>query len=187
MIYPQKLNSKKGEIILNIFIIFSIILAASLILINKLTTPQVPWAAIANCGIIYVWITLFYTIKKGTNIAGHVLLQTIIMSMAALYIDSIIGFKEWSINIAVPIILMLANIIMFIVTIISHRDYIKYAICQLLIVIISIGTFILISKENIEFKVLINIANGISILNLLVSLCLCYKDIKEAIIRKIHM
>ena len=182
MIYPQKLSSKKGEKILRILLIASIGVALILIIINKLTSPQVPWAALANCGIIYTWITVIYSIKRSANIAGHVLLQTIITSMVVLYIDNAIGFKGWSVNIAIPIILMIANSTMLILTIISYNKYIRYAIYQLIIVLISLITITLT-----DFKVLSKIAALISILSLCISLILCYKDVKEAIIRKIHM
>ena len=156
-------------------------------IINKMITPKIPWAAIANCGIIYTWLTVIYSIKRRSNIAGHVLLQIIIISMAMLYIDDKIGFSGWSINIAVPIILIAANVIMLILTIISYRKYIKYAIYQLTIVLISVSSFSFITKGVIEFEILWKITNGISILNLIITIILCYKDIKEAIIRKIHM
>ena len=105
MIYPQKLSSKNGEKILKILLIISIVIALLLVLINKLTTPQIHWAALANCGIIYIWITVIYSIKKGTNIAGHVLIQTVLVSIVMLYIDRTIGFKGWSIYIGIPIII----------------------------------------------------------------------------------
>lgn len=187
MIYPQKLNSKKGEIILKVLMIFSVMLAVLLIIINKITTPGIPWSGIANCGIIYIWVTVMYSIKRSNNIAGHVLLQTIIMAMVVLYIDEKIGFYGWSFNIAIPIILIVANIIMLILTVISYKKYIKYAIYQLAIVLISLSPFILMTRKNIELQLLGKVASVISVLNLLVTLVLCYKDIKEAIIRKIHM
>lgn len=187
MIYPQKLSSKKGQIILNIFLIISIIIAILLVVINKLTTPNIPWSALANCGVIYIWITVIYSIKKSTNIAGHVLLQIIAMSAAILYIDSRLGFKGWSVNIAVPIILIVANITMLILTLVSYKKYIKYAICQLIIVIMSLASMIIITNNVMELKILSLIAIIISTLNLVITLILCYKDLKEAIIRKIHM
>jgi len=187
MIYPQKLSSKKSDIILKILIVLSIILSILLVIINKITTPGIPWSAIANCGIMYVWITVIYSIKRSTNIAGHVLLQIIIISIAMLYIDKQIGFKAWSINIAIPIILITANIIMLILTIVSCKRYIKYAIYQLVIVLISLFSIYLMLDKIIEFKTLGIISVIMSIINLLVTLVLCYKDVKEAIIRKIHM
>ena len=92
MIYPQKINSKKGDKIIYSLITASIIVAVILFVINKLTTPQIHWAALANCGIIYTWLTVMYSIKKGTNIAGHVLIQTILVSIVLLYIDKTIGY-----------------------------------------------------------------------------------------------
>ena len=187
MIYPQKLSSRKSEKIIKILLIASIVTAIVLITINKLTTPRIPWAALANCGIIYIWITVMYSIKKGSNIAGHVLVQIILISMAILYIDEKIGFKGWSINIAIPIILIVANIIMLILTIVNHKEYIKYAIYQLIIVLISLMPIILIIKKMIQLELLSKISIVISILNLLISLIFCYRDVKEVIIRKFHM
>lgn len=182
MIYPQKLSSKNGEKILRVFLCLSVVIAIILVIINKLTTPNIHWAALANCGIIYTWITVMYSIKRSTNIAAHVLLQTIIISMVVLYIDKTIGFKGWSINIAIPIIIMVANTTMLILTIISHNKYIRYAVYQLIIVLISLITIALT-----DFKVLSKIAASLSIFSLAISLIFCYKDVKEAIIRKFHM
>lgn len=187
MIYPQKLSSKKGQKILNIFLICSFLIAIILVIINKFTTPKIHWAGLANCGIIYIWITVLYSIKRGTNIAAHVLLQTIAISLAMLYIDYRIGFQRWSINIAVPIILIVANITMLILTIVSYKRYIKYAICQLVIVIMSFISIFFITNNFIEMKALSTSAIIISIFNLLITVILCYKELKEAIIRKIHM
>ena len=187
MIYPQKISSKKSELIINILLSVSIIIALILVAINKLTTPQIPWAALANCGIIYIWITVIYSIKKGTNIAGHVLNQTILASIALLYIDNRIGYHGWSVYIGIPIVLMVANITMLILTMISYKRYIKYAIYQLIIVLLSFAPIILIINNVIEMKFLIRISMEISSFSFIVSLILCYKDIKEAIVRKIHM
>ena len=187
MIYPQKLSSKKGEILLKILLAVSVFLAILLFVINKLTTPKIHWAALANCGLVYGWITVIYSIKKGTNIAGHVLLQTIIASVAVLYIDDRIGFIGWSINIAIPIILIIANSTMLILTIVTHKNYIKYAIYQLMIVLISLVMASIILNKIMNLKILSYIAIGISVLNLCISLFLCFKDVKDALIRKFHM
>ncbi|MBO5348833.1 MAG: hypothetical protein J6A89_03310 [Clostridia bacterium] len=187
MIYPQKISYKKSKKIINICLVISIAIAIMLIIINKLTTPEIKWSALANCGIIYTWITVMYSIKSGNNIAGHVLIQTILTSIVTIYIDNAIGFKGWSIYIANPIILITANSTMSILTIISYKKYIKYAIYQLIIVLISMIQIILFLRSIMELKILNNISIGISIFNLILSLVLCYKDIKDAIVRKFHM
>ena len=165
----------------------SAIVAIVLVIINKLTTPKIGWAAIANGGIIYVWIVLFYSIKKRINIAGHVLLQTIIVSILVVFIDYKLGFKTWSISIGIPVIVMISNITMFVLTIISHKKFIKYAIYQLTILVFSLLPIIFITEDIVQNKVLSMISVGISTLNLVLTLMLCAKDIKEAVVRKVHM
>lgn len=187
MIYPQKMSSKKGEKVLKILLAVSVVLGIILVVINKLTTPTIYWAGLANCGIIYTWITVLYSIKKSTNVAGHVLLQTIISLQAILYIDYRIGFRGWSINIAIPIALMIANATMLILTIVTRKNYIKYAIYQLMIVLISLILMWLIWDKVVKLKVLCYIAIAIATVNFLISLILCFKDVKEAVVRKFHM
>ena len=165
----------------------SVFIAILLIVINKLTTPRIPWAAIANGGIIYAWIVLFYSIRKNINIAGHVLLQTIAISILTIYIDYELKFKGWSIDIVVPILVIISNITMLVLTIVSHKEFIKYAIYQLLIVLFSLLPIILVTENMVQNKTLSIVASVISILNLGLSLILCARDVKEAVIRKFHM
>lgn len=187
MIYPKKLNSKKSNLLVKILLFVSFSISIILTIINKLTTPNIPWAMLSNAGIIYIWITVLYSINKNVNIAGHVLVQTIAISLLVAFIDYQLGFKGWSLSIAIPIIIIVSNITMLVLTIVSHKKYIKYAIYQVGIVILSMIPVILISENIVEEKTLSVIASGISILNLILTLILCAKDMKEAIIRKFHM
>ncbi len=54
MIYPQKLSSKKNNIIIKISLIASLGLAVIFIILNRILTPQIHWSAIANATIIYI-------------------------------------------------------------------------------------------------------------------------------------
>ena len=187
MLYPQKLSSKKTNILLRVMLLVSLAIAGVLILINKLTSPEVHWAALANAGIIYIWITVIYSLNKNINIAAHVMIQTIAISILTVFIDYRIGFTGWSLELSIPIILIIANITMFILTIVSHRKYIRYAIYQLVICIFSMIPLYLIYENYVYQAVLSYIAIGISILNFLLTIILCAKDVKEAIIRKFHV
>lgn len=187
MIYPQKLNSKKSNLIVKIGLAFSFALAILFVTLNRIITPQIHWAAIVNATILYIWIVLFYTIREKINIAGHILLHAIAISILNIYIDYKLGFKGWSINVAIPIIVIISNITMLVITIVSHKQFIKYAIYQLFIVFFSIIPVGLLT-ENITHNAILSItASAISIINLIVSLVWCTKDVKEAIARKVHM
>ena len=155
-------------------------------MINRFTTPEIPWAAVANAGIIYAWVTVIYSIKKNINIAGHVVVQIMALSALTAYVDYKLGWKAWSINIAIPIMIIVANITMFILTIVSHKKYVKYVMYQFIIVIFSMLPIILIQENIIKSGILNIISSGICFINFILCLVLCTKDIKEAIIRKFH-
>lgn len=186
MIYPEKIKAKKSDQIIKILISISIGIALLLWLTNKLTTPTIPWAALANAGILYSWVVVIYAIKRNVNIAGHVLLQLIALSSLTVYIDYVLGMKGWSINLSIPIMIIVANLTMLVLTIVSYKKYIKYAMYQLGIVIFSMLPVVLVTEHMVENKILTMIATGISVLNFLLCLLLAAKDMKEVIFRKFH-
>lgn len=187
MIYPKKINANKSEKIIKISIMISILVAIILTLINRLTTPNIPWAAIANSGIIYLWIVVWYSVEKNINIAGHVLIQSLAVSLLTAFIDYKIGFTGWSLSISIPIIIIIANATMLVLTIISYKKYIKYAIYQLIILLFSILPIIFISEKLIKFDTLSIISIIISIINLAITMILSFRDVKDAIVRKFHI
>ena len=187
MIYPEKIKAKKSDQIMKQLISVSVGIAIILVLINKLTTPTIPWAALANAGILYSWVVVIYAIKKNINIAGHVLLQLIALSSLTIYIDYVLGMKGWSINLAIPIMIMIANLTMLVLTIVSYKKYMKYAMCQLVIVLLSMLPVLLVTEHIVEDKTLSIVATGISVLNFLLCLMLAARDIKEAVLRKFHI
>lgn len=187
MLYPQKLSSKKSNLIIKILLGVSLLIAIVLIIINKLTTPTIHWAALSNAGIIYTWITVIYSINKRTNIAGHVMIQAIAISILTTYIDYNLGFKGWALEISIPIIIIIANFTMLVLTIVSHRRYIRYAIYQLIICLYSLLPIYFIQKDLVDNNVLSYVAIGISILNFILTIILSAKDVKDAIVRKFHL
>ena len=178
MLYPKKLSSKKSNMLIKILLGVSFSLAIILTIMNKLTTPNIHWAALANAGIIYAWIT---------NIAGHVMIQAIAISLLTTYIDYNFGFKGWSLEISIPIIIMIANMTMLVLTIVSHRKYVRYAIYQLVICVYSLIPIYFIQRDLIDHYVLSYIAIGISIVNFILTIVLSARDVKEAIVRKFHI
>lgn len=187
MIYPEKIKAKKSDKIIQILLSISIGMALILVVINKLTTPSIPWAAFVNAGILYSWVVVMYSIEKNINIAGHVLLQTIALSLLTFYIDYKLGRKGWSINIAIPIMIMIANVTMLVLTIVSYKKYIKYAIYQLMIVFFSMLPVVFVTEHMVQDRILSIVASGISVLNFVLCLVLCARDVKEEIVRKFHM
>lgn len=82
---------------------------------------------------------------------------------------------------------MVANVTMFVLTIVSFKKYTKYAIYQLIIVFLSLNQYILASRGIMELGLLNKIAIGISLFNFVVSIFLSYKEFYKALKCKFHM
>lgn len=187
MLYPNKINAKKSKKVVEILLVVSFIILVTLVILNKTINPKVPWSQICIIGMIYVWIITIYSVNKNTNIAAHVLLQTIAVSITMLLIDMCLGFSKWSVSIVIPVIVIIANISMLVLTLISHKKYIRYTIYQLILCVLSTTPFIMLTTHFIEDKILVYVATGISILNFLITIILCKKIISEELKRKFHM
>lgn len=187
-LYPRIRNVKKDNIAIKIMAIISIVVSTVCLIINICTTTRYMWSLIVIVGIIYSWVTVMYSIYRNVNIASNVMVQLIAISILAICIDHIIGYTGWSLNLAIPIIIMVANTTMFILTIASFHKY-KYAIYQLIIFVLSIIPLVILlfSDEIITKKLLTIISTSIALFTFVFSLILCGKTIIEELDRRLHM
>ena len=135
-LYPKVRNVKKASLASIIMIILSVITITVCVIVNLCTSTRYLWCLIVIAGIIYAWITAMYSIHRNVNIGSSVTLQFIIISILTIVIDLIFDYKGWAINLAIPIIIMVANVTIFVLTLVSLRRYYKYAIYQLIISVI---------------------------------------------------
>lgn len=187
MLYPKIQNIKKNKMIEYALLIISVIVSIILLIINKITSDHYIWALLSIFGIIYAWITVIYSIKKHKNIASHVLLQTIILSLLLIGIDYILGFYKWSFSIAIPIVIIIANITMLILNIVSHKKYIKYAIYQFIIFLCSMLPLVWIFLGITKQIILPVIALGVAGFSFILCVILSGKEMKEELARKFHL
>ena len=156
MIYPKRINSKKVDVFLNIFILCVVILSILLLLINYLTTPNIYWSHLCILGFIYIFFTVRHSVTKARNVSGTVLFQTVLLAFLMYFVDYRLGYKGWSFSIFIPILIIIANITMFILTIVNHKHYGKNVINQLVIVILSVSIIYFVYKGYAKYNLIIN-------------------------------
>ena len=187
MIYPKRLNSRNGELAIKIVEISVLTISIILLIINRIVTPNLYWSHLSIAGMIYALIAASYSIRNGRSIAGHVVVHSILASLITIYIDYRLGFIGWSLTIAVPIIIMVANATMFTITIFTYKHYGRNAANQLFTLLFSIIANIVIFQQMHSYSILAIIAMGISSVNFLLSIILCFRDLKEEIIKKFNI
>lgn len=187
MLYPNIKNVKKSRALMNISIIVTVFISITLLLINYALQKRFNWSIIAIIGIIYTWNTIMFSLKKGINLASSVALQTVQILILLFFIDLIFGFGKWSFLIGFPIVTIVSNLIMCILTIIKYRKYVKYAIYEILVLTLGILSNLIIIAVFKERAILNIISLGCTLLNLIVVVCLNGKAIWIELQKKFHI
>ena len=188
-LYPKVRNVKKGNIAIKIMFIISLIVAVTCLIINACTSTIFLWSLIVVAGIIYTWVTVTYSVKRNINIASSVMIQLIAISVLTVCIDYILGYSGWAINLAIPIIIMVANITILVLTVVSVHRYYKYALYQLIIFVLSmIPLFIFFAFPGvIVAPIFMIISSSIAVFTFVLSLILCGRSIIDELDRRLHM
>ena len=187
MLYPKIKNIKKSRAMMNISIIITIFISITLMLINFSFQKKLNWSIIAILGILYVWNTVVFSLKKGINLASSVLFQTIQILIILFFIDFIFGFKKWSFFIGFPIVNIISNLIMVILTIVKYKKYVQYAIYEIIILFLSILSNFIIMVV-FKYRIVLNIISlCFAILNLIIVTVLNGKALKIELQKKFHI
>ena len=187
MLYPKLSNVKRNNIIFIASIAISVIIINILLIINVLVDKTNHWSMLCIAGIICAYGTVIYTKKRNVNIASNVFAQCLLVSLLILAIDYFLGYRGWSINIAIPIVVIVANSTLMILTIISRKRYIRYAVYHMLTFLFSMIPLILLLSGILENKVLTIVSSGIAGLSLLLTIILCGKAMWEETKKRLHV
>ncbi len=188
-LYPKVRNVKKANLARIIMVIISIVIILATIIVNLCTSTRYLWCLIVIAGIIYAWITVMYSIHRNVNIGSSVTLQFIIISLLSIVIDLIFDHKGWAVNIAIPIIIIIVNVTMLVLTLCSINRYYKYAIYQLIIFVFSMIPLVIYFAFDaiITMPILTIISSSITVFTFIMSLILCGKNIVGELDRRLHM
>ncbi len=187
ILYPEISNIKKSNLLIKMLLLGSIILGIILLILNMFFGQKYHWAYLSIAGIIYTWITVLTAIKKDVNIATHVMLQVIAAFIITVIIDLCIGYKGWSIKLAFPIITLVANTIILLLSLITKKKYLKYIIYQSMIFFVS--AFIAITTIlNGNYKnALVITSSFTSIIALIITILICRSNLDEQMGRRFHL
>lgn len=187
MLYPKITNVKKSRQITQLLLIITIIISIMLLVINYECSGKLNWSIVAIVGMIYAWISTIYALDKNVNLAAYTFLQMIELSILLVVIDFVFGFYKWSLNIGIPIVIMVSNFTMMIITLIKYKKYVKYAVYEIMILLFSIIYNIIISFMAESSLILNLITLWCSFANLSFILALNAKSLKVELQKKFHI
>lgn len=143
--YPRpETETAPYNVLLRIITFLSVIAIFTSVLVNALTfkNTKTLWSLIVILGVLYFWVLLRSTFRAKSNVPMKLVIQMLMLSILIIGIDSVSGFKRWSLNYVVPFLSM-ASLLAIISVLIGRVRFGEYLLYLLAAIILGFIPFIL--------------------------------------------
>ena len=185
--YPEvSYDVNKWKKMTNLFYAVLIAVAACLGVVNYLTYTGSMWSVIAIACMAYVGMTVRYSIMRHANLGSKILIQILGASALLVVIDVMTGYSGWSVDYAIPSMILFADIAIVFLIIVNRLNWQSYFMYQIAVTVFSFVPFILWVAGLIDRPLMAIITVIISVLVLTVTVLLGDRRVKNELIRRFH-
>ncbi|MBO4337180.1 MAG: hypothetical protein J5842_03825 [Lachnospiraceae bacterium] len=144
-------------------VLFIFLLAETvLVLINYLTSVKYPWSLITGVGLLYIYLFLLYWVRHDSGFAAKVGYQLFATQIFLFFIDYFNGFYGWSLQWAIPGIILLGDGIVFFLMMLNKSRWHSYLLLLLLMGICSLAILALYFTNVIHSIIMPLICTGVT-------------------------
>lgn len=186
--YPViEFNAHKYSLLTRLILFMSVVLGMILIGINVLTYDGIWWSFISTGVMAYLWITILFSVARQNNPASKILVQTLAAMVLCLLADFVLGYRGWSVNYALPAIVLVANGATLLLQLVNFMNWQSYLLFQMEYVVFSMALGILYGVGVITRPLLAFTAIFMSILIFAGTMIFGDRKAKSEIKRRFHI
>ena len=178
----------EGKKVLQIFTFCCIAAIVISMMTDIIISPGVHWSVFVAAGCVTMWLTMAVGYVKRFNLLKNAAWQLLIMSGICVLWDLGTGWRGWSVNIGIPDICLLIQVVMLIISRIRSLSPREYMIYYVMVAVYSmILPLILLVTGVIHYKTPSVICIGCSFLLLIGLILFKRKEFKEEMHKKFHV
>lgn len=137
--YPDVRFAMRRRIFFSrIYLFCGLIAELILILINALSNSTIWWSAITGLGILYGYMVLRYAIIGEAGYRSKTIVLSMIGILSIISIDFITGYRGWSVDYALPGVILLMDVGILVCMIVNHRNWQSYIMLQISMMLCSL-------------------------------------------------
>lgn len=134
--YPDvRIKSRKLMSISRIYLFGAIILEVLLVYINAVTDSVIWWSLISGLSLLYVYMLIRYAILGTSGHKSKVTVLSLIGVLMLVAADFVLGYRGWSINYALPVVILLVDLSILTLMFINRRNWQSYLMWQIFMII----------------------------------------------------
>lgn len=178
----------EGKKVLQIFTFCCIAAIVISMMTDIIISPGVHWSVFVAAGCVTMWLTMTVGYVKRFNLLKNAAWQLLIMSGICVLWDLGTGWRGWSVNIGIPDICLLIQVVMLIISRIRSLSPREYMIYYVMAAVYSmILPLILLVTGVIHYRTPSVICIGCSFLLLIGLILFKRKEFKEEMHKKFHV
>lgn len=178
----------EGKKVLQIFTFCCIAAIVISMMTDIIISPGVHWSVFVAAGCVTMWLTMAVGYVKRFNLLKNAAWQLLIMSGICVLWDLGTGWRGWSVNIGIPDICLLIQVVMLIISRIRSLSPREYMIYYVMAAVYSmILPLILFVTGVIHYRTPSVICIGCSFLLLIGLILFKRKEFKEEMHKKFHV
>ncbi len=178
----------EGKKVLQIFTFCCIAAIVISMMTDIIISPSVHWSVFVAAGCVTMWLTMAVGYVKRFNLLKNAAWQLLIMSGICVLWDLGTGWRGWSVNIGIPDICLLIQVVMLIISRIRSLSPREYMIYYVMAAVYSmILPLILLVTGVIHYRTPSVICIGCSFLLLIGLILFKRKEFKEEMHKKFHV
>ncbi len=178
----------EGKKVLQIFTFCCIAAIVISMMTDIIISPGVHWSVFVAAGCATMWLTMAVGYVKRFNLLKNAAWQLLIMSGICVLWDLGTGWRGWSVNIGIPDICLLIQVVMLIISRIRSLSPREYMIYYVMAAVYSmILPLILLVTGVIHYRTPSVICIGCSLLLLIGLILFKRKEFKEEMHKKFHV
>ncbi len=186
--YPNVQKRQKIlRFILKLVLFVFVVSEAIMVSINYMTKVSYPWSLITGLSLLYIYLFLVYWVTYDSGFAAKVGLQLMITMVFLLMIDYSNGMHGWSLQWAIPGIILLGDGLVFFLMILNKSRWQSYLLLLLLMAICSIAILTLYFVGTIQIFIMPLICSGVSCLSAFGAILFGGKRAQHELKRRIHI
>ena len=178
---------KKLRFALKLVLVIFVVAEFLMITINRVTSVSYPWSLITGVALLYIYISLMYWITYDSGFASKVGLQILLTSLLLFAIDYFNGMRGWSLQWAIPGIILLGDLIVAVLMLINRSRWQSYLLLLLLLAIFSFVLIILYLCGVIGSIVMPLICEAVTFLYLFVMILFGERKAEHEFSRRFHI
>lgn len=165
LMYPDvEPSMRRAKFVIKVFIFLSVVIETILILINYFTYTGLKWSLICGAAFAYMDFSLIYSFRRNKSHRAKMLALALGAMTLVFVIDVALGYRGWSVNYGIPIIIMFMDVNILVLMLVNIHDWQNYILVQFGMLVISLLFAILIIPGIITHPVLAIVAAGVTAL-----------------------